>query len=84
MSEFNCCPLNLMLCSKKALHKLNRLSDIHERSLRLRHQDHASNFITLLVNANEKSIHQQYSGLEGLRKVFKRQSAVTVKSWISA
>ena len=54
-SHFNCCPLIWMFCSKKAPHRLN---NIHERSLCLMHQDHVSNFITLLVNANEKLIHQ--------------------------
>ena len=28
-------------------------------SLRLIHQDYVSNFVTFLVNANEKSIHQK-------------------------
>ena len=45
-----------MFCSKKALHRLN---NIRERFLRLTHQDYVSNFISLLVNANEKSIHQK-------------------------
>ena len=46
-----------MFCSKKALHRLN---NIHERSLRVIHQDYVSNFVTLLVNANEKFIHQKW------------------------
>ena len=38
---------------------LHRLNNIHERSLRLKQQCYVSNFITLLVNANEKSIPQK-------------------------
>ena len=45
-----------MFCSKKALQRLNNK---HERYLHLIHQDYVSNFTTLLVNANEKSIHQK-------------------------
>ena len=55
-SQFNYSPLIWMFCLKKALHGF---SSIHERSLRPIHQDYASNFIILLVNANEKSIHQK-------------------------
>ena len=47
---------NIMFCLKKALHQLN---NIHERSLHLKHQYYVSNFITFLVNANEKSTHQK-------------------------
>ena len=46
-----------MFCSKEVLHRLN---NIHERSLRAIHQDYASNFVTLLVNANENSIPQKW------------------------
>ena len=45
-----------MICSKKALHRLN---SIHESSLRLERQDYVSNFNTLLVNANETTMHQK-------------------------
>ena len=55
-SQFNYSSLIWMFCLKKALHGFN---SIHERSLRPIHQDYASNFIILLVNANEKSIHQK-------------------------
>ena len=53
-SQFNYCPLIWMFCSKVALHRFNNM---HERFLRLIHQDYVSNFITLFVNANEKSIY---------------------------
>ena len=43
-----------MFSSEDALHRLN---NIHEKSLRL---DHVSNFITLFVNANQKSIHKNF------------------------
>ena len=56
-----------MFCSKEALHRLN---NIHERSLRFIHQDYVSNFVTLLINANEKTIHQkclEFLMIEGYR-----------------
>ena len=45
-----------MFCLKKALH---RLKNIHERSLRLIHQDYVSKFIPRLVHASEQSIPQK-------------------------
>ena len=33
---------------------------MHERSLRLTHEDYVANFIALLVKPNEKSIHQNF------------------------
>ena len=52
--SFNYCCLIWMFSSEDALHRLN---NIHEKSLRL---DHVSNFITLFVNANQKSIHKNF------------------------
>lgn len=52
--SFNYCCLIWMFGSEDALHRLN---NIHEKSLRL---DHVSNFITLFVNANQKSIHKKF------------------------
>ena len=52
--SFNYCSLIWMFGSEDALHRLN---NIHEKSLRL---DHVSNFITLFVNANQKSIHKNF------------------------
>ena len=52
--SFNYCSLIWMFGSEDALHRLN---NIHEKSLRL---DHVSNFITLFVNANQKSIHKKF------------------------
>ena len=51
-SQVNYCPLIWMFCLKKSLHRLN---NIHERSLRFIHQE----YVTILVNVNEKSIHQK-------------------------
>ena len=48
-------PQICIFCSKKDVFRLN---DIHESSLRLKHQGYVSNFITLLINAYEKSIPQ--------------------------
>ena len=45
-----------MFCSGKSLH---RLINIQERYLQLKHQDYVSNFITLLVNGNEKSLQEK-------------------------
>ena len=45
-----------MFGSKDAFHGLN---NIHKKFLHLIHQDHVSSFITVFVNANEKSIHQK-------------------------
>ena len=36
---------------------------MHERSLRLTHEDYVANFIAILVKANEKSIHQNFLAL---------------------
>ena len=52
--SFNYCCLIWMFSSEDALHRLN---NIHEKSLRL---DHVSNFITLFINANQKSIHKNF------------------------
>ena len=52
-SQFNDCHLIWMFRSRKSFHILNNM---HERSLRLIHQDYVSSFISFLVNANEKSI----------------------------
>ena len=52
--SFNYCCLIWMFGSEDALHRLN---NIYEKSLRL---DHVSNFITLFVNANQKSIHKKF------------------------
>ena len=50
-SQFNDCHLIWMFRSRKSFH-----NNMHERSLRFIHQDYVSSFISLLVNANEKSI----------------------------
>ena len=52
-SQFNYCPLIWMFCSKKALHRLNIITK-NLCALYIKF----SNFIALLVNANEKSVHQ--------------------------
>ena len=55
--HFNNYPLICMFWSKKSLHRLQK---IHERSLRLTHQDYVTSYITILISASEKSIHQKY------------------------
>ena len=56
-SQFNYCPLISMFFIQR---KLCRLNNLHERSLRFTYQDYVSNVITLLFNANKKSIQEKY------------------------
>ena len=53
-SQFKCCPLIWMFCSRKANNKINEL---HERALRIVYQDGISNFEELLKKDNSFSIH---------------------------
>ena len=76
-SQFSCCALFWMFCLQKALHRLN---NIHERSLRLTHQDYVSNFVIFLVNANENSAHQKC--LEFLMtEVYKYLNDLVMSGW---
>ena len=54
-SQFSYCPLIWMFSSKKSL---NRIDNIHERSMRLITQDFVSEFDSLLRQCNEQSIQQ--------------------------
>ena len=62
-SQFNYCPLIWMFCSRYLNNLINR---IHERALRLIHNDHVSSFQDILEMTKEKTIHQ--NNLEGLAK----------------
>ena len=65
-SQYNNSPLIWMFCSKKALHKLN---NIHERSLRLIHQDYVSNFVKFLVSAKKIKKCLEFLMIEGYKYV---------------
>ena len=54
-SQFSYCPLIWMFCSRSLNNLINR---IHERALRLIHNDHVSTFQDILEIAKEKTIHQ--------------------------
>ena len=62
-SQFGYCPLIWMFCSHYVNNLINR---IHERALRLIHNDHVSTFQDILEIPKEKTIHQNY--LECLAK----------------
>ena len=63
-SQFSYCPLIWMFCSH------NLINRIHERALRLIHNDHVSTFQDILEITKEKTIHQ--NNLECLAKeIFK-------------
>ena len=62
-SQFSYCPLIWMFCSRSLN---NLISQIHERALRLIHNDHVSSFRDILEITKEKTIHQ--NDLESLAK----------------
>ena len=62
-SQFSYCPLIWMFCSRSLNNVINR---IHERALRLIHNDHVSTFQDILEITKEKTIHQ--NNLESLAK----------------
>ena len=62
-SQFSYCPLIWMFCSRSLNNLINR---IHERALRLIHNDHVSTFQDILEITKEKTIHQ--NNLECLAK----------------
>ena len=62
-SQFSNCPLTWMFCSSSLNNLINR---IHERALRLIHNDHVSTFQEILEITKEKAIHQ--NNLECLAK----------------
>ena len=55
-SQFNYCPLIWMFCSRKSNNLINKTQ---ERALRLTYKDNIKTFETLLIENNEKSIHQR-------------------------
>ena len=55
-SHFNYCPLLWMFCSRTSNNRINKL---HERSLRVIHNDETNDFNTLLEMNNEVTIHQR-------------------------
>ena len=62
-SQFSYCPLIWMFCSRSLNNLINR---IHERALRLIHNDHVSSFENILEMTKEEKIHQ--NNLESLAK----------------
>ena len=62
-SQFSYCPLIWMFCSRSLNNLINR---IHERALRLIHNDHVSTFQDILEITKEKTIHQ--NNLKSLAK----------------
>ena len=62
-SQFSYCPLIWIFCSSSLNNLINR---IHERALRLIHNDHVSTFLDILEITKEKTIHQ--NNLECLAK----------------
>ena len=55
-SQFICCPLVCVFCTKRSL---RRISSIYGRWLRLIQQNYGSEFERLVENANEKSFHKK-------------------------
>ena len=55
-SQFKYCPLIWNFCSRKSNSKINRL---HERSLRIVHNDYSSSFDELLLRDNSLPVHYQ-------------------------
>ena len=55
-SQFNYCPLIWMFCSRSLNHRINKL---HERALRIAHNDYSSSFTELLVKDNSVTIHHR-------------------------
>ena len=55
-SEFGYCPLVLMFHSRKLNRRVNKL---HERKLRIVHQDYASSFTELHEKDNSTTIHNR-------------------------
>ena len=56
-SQFSCCPVIWMFCSRASMSKL---SNIHEKCLRLITNNYDSNFNGLLESSHEFKIHKTY------------------------
>ena len=64
LSYFNYCPLIWMFCSRKSNNRINR---IHERAMRIAHDDYESTFEQLLVKNKTIASHKknlQYLAIE--------------------
>ena len=55
-SQFNCCHLVWMFCSRQSNNIINK---IHERSLRISYKDQKISYKNLLKTHNELIIHQR-------------------------
>ena len=55
-SQFSCCPLVWMFTTRRSNSLVN---NVHERALRIVHEDHDSSYSKLLKTENERTIHQQ-------------------------
>ena len=62
-SQFSYCPLIWMFCSRTLNNLINQ---IHERALRLIHNDHVSSFQDILEMTKEKAVHS--NNLESIAK----------------
>ena len=54
--QFSYCPLVWMFCSRRSNSLVN---NVHERALRIVHDDHNSSYSELLKTKNERTVHQQ-------------------------
>ena len=71
LSYFNYCPLISMLCSRKSNSRINR---IHERAMRIAHDDYESTFEQLLIKNKTITFHKknlQYLAIE----IYKRSES---------
>ena len=55
-SQFNYCPLIWMFCNRSSMNKINK---IHERTLRLKLNNHSDSFSELLSISKDTTIHQR-------------------------
>ena len=55
-SQFNCCPLVWMFCSRRSNNLINK---VHEKGLRLTYRDKTKDFQQILREQNEITIHQR-------------------------
>ena len=66
LSYFNYCPLIWMFCSRKSNNRINR---IHERAMRIAHDDYESTFEQLLIKNKTITSHKknlQYLAIENI------------------
>ena len=55
-SQFSCCPLVWMFCSRKSNSLVNK---VYERALRIVYDGHNSSYSELLIAKDEPTIYQQ-------------------------